>query len=140
MKAFLDTNILVDVIENRENTIYAKNILQLGRTGVIDLCASYLSYANINFIKRHDNRTLRYEMIRRLRQGITVLQCDAPQLDTALAHSDVRDFEDLLQYQCAVAGGCDIIVTNNTKDFQEFCQLPCLSSHDFLVTIFRQHK
>ena len=71
------------LLENRENTIYAKNILQLGRTGVIELCASYLSYANINFIKRHDNKTLRYEMIRRLRQGITVLQCDAPQLDTA---------------------------------------------------------
>ena len=33
----------------------------------------------------------------------------------------------------------NILVTNNTKDFQEFCQLPCLSSHDFLVTIFRQH-
>ena len=42
----------------------------------------------------------------------TNLPCDAHQLSTALAHDDVRDFEDLLQYQCAVAANCDVIVTN----------------------------
>ena len=35
MKVFLDTNILVDVIENREGTIIAKHILQYGRNGLL---------------------------------------------------------------------------------------------------------
>ena len=138
MKVFLDTNILVDVIENREGTIIAKHILQYGRNGLLELFASYLSYTNINYIKRDCERSLRYEMLRRLRQGITVLPCDSSQLDAALSHADVRDFEDLLQYQCAVAGGCDVIVTNNTKDYREFCNIPFMSSRDFLLQYFIQ--
>jgi hypothetical protein len=45
----------------------------------------------------------------------------------------VKDFEDLLQYQCAVEGGCDVIISNNTKDFKEFCTLPLFTSEDFVV-------
>jgi hypothetical protein len=53
----------------------------------------------------------------------TVLPCDAEQLDSAL-NNPVKDYEDMLQYQCALAAGCDVIVTNNKRDFYEFCQLP----------------
>lgn len=60
MNVFLDTNILIDVIENREGTIMAKRILQLGKDKKINIFASYLSYANINYIKRDVERTLRY--------------------------------------------------------------------------------
>jgi len=140
MNVFLDTNILIDVIENREGTIMAKRILQLGKDKKINIFASYLSYANINYIKRDVERTLRYNMIRRLRHGVTVLSCNAVQLDTALAHDDVRDFEDLLQYQCAVAGDCDIIVTNNTKNYLEFCKLPLMTSRDFLLYFFTHRQ
>ena len=77
MNVFLDTNILIDVIENREGTIMAKRILQLGKDKEINIFASYLSYANINYIKRDVERTLRYNMIRRLRNGVTVLSCNA---------------------------------------------------------------
>lgn len=44
-----------------------------------------------------------------------------------------RDFENMLQYQCAKAAGCDVIVTNNKKDFQQFCDLPLLTSEEFLL-------
>ena len=77
MNVFLDTNILIDVIENREGTIMAKRILQLGKDKEINIFASYLSYANINYIKRDVERTLRYNMILRLRHGVTVLSCNA---------------------------------------------------------------
>ncbi|MBR2236612.1 MAG: hypothetical protein IJ887_01875 [Prevotella sp.] len=60
MNVFLETNILIDVIENREGTIMAKRILQLGKDKKINIFASYLSYANINYIKRDVERTLRY--------------------------------------------------------------------------------
>ena len=45
----------------------------------------------------------------------------------------------MLQYQCALAAGCDVIVTNNTKDYQEFCTLPFMTSRDFLLFYFRSH-
>ena len=139
MKVFLDTNVLIDLADSRENASLAETILNLSRTGVIEACVSYLSYANINYIKRNTPRAERYSLIRQLRQGITVLPCDAQQLDTALSHKDVRDFEDLLQYQCALAAGCSIIVTNNAKDYREFCELPFMSSRDFLLDYFRTH-
>lgn len=60
MNVFLETSILIDVIENREGTIMAKRILQLGKDKKINIFASYLSYANINYIKRDVERTLRY--------------------------------------------------------------------------------
>jgi hypothetical protein len=63
---------------------------------------------------------------------------DDSQIYAALAQ-EVKDYEDMLQYQCALAAGCDIIVTNNTKDYQEFCTLPFMTSRDFLLYYFRSH-
>ena len=45
MKVFLDTNILLDFGLDRERADFAGGILQLGKDGLIELYASYLSYA-----------------------------------------------------------------------------------------------
>ena len=131
MKVFLDTNILMDFVDNRENREYAKNIIELGKCGIIQLFASHLSFANMGYILRHRTQEERYRMIR---NATTVLPCDATQLDCALA-TPVKDYEDMLQYQCALAAGCDVIVTNNKRDFYEFCQIPFLTSEEFLLQI-----
>ena len=62
----------------------------------------------------------------------------ASQIYAALA-KEVKDYEDMLQCQCALAAGCDVIVTNNTKDYQEFCTLPFMTSRDFLLLYFRSY-
>ena len=133
-KVFLDTNILMDFIENREKREYAETIIELGKTGAIQLFASYLSYANMGYIYRKRNQEERYNLIRKARRIATVLPCDTDQLDSAL-NIPVKDYEDMLQYQCALASGCDVIVTNNKRDFQEFCQLPFLTSEEFLLQV-----
>lgn len=139
MKVFLDTNVLIDIADDRDNALLTETILNLGKTGKIQNCVSYLFYANINYIKRATPRAERYQLIRQLRQGITVLPCDSTQLDIALNHEDVRDFEDLLQFQCAVAAGCDVIVTNNIRDYMEFCTLPLMTARDFLLSYFQNN-
>lgn len=73
-------------------------------------------------------------MIRNARSITTVLPCDGLQLDNALA-TPVKDYEDMLQYQCALAAGCDVIVTNNKRDFYEFCRIPFMTSEEFLLQI-----
>jgi predicted nucleic acid-binding protein len=137
MKVFLDTNVFLDIADEREYSMQGRTIYELSQKGFYEACASYLTFANINYIKRDTPRAERYNLIRNLCKGVTVLPCDAHQLSTALAHDDVRDFEDLLQYQCAVAANCDVIVTNNTRDYREFCQLPLMTSRDFLLHFFR---
>lgn len=51
MKVFLDTNILMDFVENRESREYAETIIELGKTGAIQLFASYLSFANMGYVQ-----------------------------------------------------------------------------------------
>jgi len=136
MKVFLDTNILIDLAEKRTEAHQAAIILQLGEEGKIQLAASYLSFANMGYIWRAVPRHLRYERIRNACMGIEILPMDADQLYESLRY-EVKDYEDMLQYQCAVAAGCDIIITNNTRDYAEFCKLPFMSSRDFLLYYFR---
>jgi predicted nucleic acid-binding protein len=133
-KIYLDTNILMDFVDNREMREYAMTIIELGRIGQLQLFASYLSFANMGYILRKRKQDERYHLIRMARKIVTVLPCDAAQLDTTLTNP-VKDYEDMLQYQCALAAGCDVIVTNNKRDFQEFCKLPFLTSEEFLLQI-----
>ena len=68
----------------------------------------------MDFVENREKR-----MIRNARKIVTVLPCDVALLDDALTNP-VKDYEDMLQYQCALAAGCDVVVTNNKRDFQEF--------------------
>ncbi|MBQ9466855.1 MAG: PIN domain-containing protein [Muribaculaceae bacterium] len=131
-RVFLDTNILLDCALDRDKADYAENILELGQQGLIELAASYLSYANMGYILRHHSVDEIYNLISLMRQPVEVLPCDASQLDLGLG-TKVKDFEDMLQYQCAKAGGCDVIVTNNKRDFHQFCDVPVLTSEEFLL-------
>lgn len=124
----------MDFVENRENREYAETIIELGKIGAIQLFASYLSYANMGYILRHRQLQERYQLIQNARKIATVLPCDAVQLDRALVQP-VKNYEDMLQYQCALSAGCDVIVTNNKRDFFNFCQLPFLTAEEFLLQL-----
>lgn len=130
-RVFLDTNILLDFALERKHAEEAEKILALGLAGAIEVCASYLSYANMGFILRHHPKEEIYSLISMMREDVLVLPADSKQLDAGLGlHAD--DIEDALQFQCAKAAGCDVIVTNNGKDFAEFCDLPYMTATEFL--------
>lgn len=131
-RVFLDTNILLDYGLDRELADYAESILELGIRGYIEIYASYLSFANMGYILRHHPADEIYTLIRMMREPVGVLPCDANQLDTGLK-SEASDFEDMLQYQCAKAAGCDVIVTNNKRDFHAFSELPIVTAEEFLL-------
>ena len=86
----------------------------------------------MGYILRKRTQEERYRLIREAKAMASVLPCDAAQLDAGMA-TEVKDYEDMLQYQCAKAAGCDVIVTNNKKDFHQFCDLPFLTSEEFLL-------
>lgn len=138
-KVFLDTNILLDYGQERDAFEAANAIYRLGEEGLVELYASYLSYANLGYILRHYPQSERYELIDIMRRNIVVLPCDANQLDVTL-RNPVKDYEDMLQYQCALAFGCDVIVTNNKKDFHEFCVIPFVTSEEFLLDFFTSNQ
>ena len=118
--------------------MYAKAIMEFGERGEIELYASYLSYANMGYILRKHPMEEIWSLIKDMREGIIVLDTNSSQLDLALAHAPVKDYEDLLQFQCALQGNCDVVVTNNKDDFEEFSSLPLYTSKEFLLFYFRQ--
>lgn len=126
---FLDTNILVDYALGREHGVDAKQLLQHVMNGDVSLSASYLTFANMAYIL--NGKVDVYAFFGLLHSFVRVLPNDDSQMLAALGRR-VRDFEDMLQYQCAKAAGCDVIVTNNGRDFAEFSDLPFMSAADFL--------
>ena len=126
---FLDTNILVDYALGRELVEDAEQLLQQGRNGKVRLQASYLTFANLAYILK--TKVDVYALLGDLCRYINVLPTDNDQLQAAMRQK-VRDFEDMLQYQCAKANGSDIIITNNGKDYAEFCDIPFMTAAEFL--------
>lgn len=141
-RIFLDTNILLDAVLPRDFSSQAVQLLQWCDEGLITLCASSLTYANMAYILRKHPNEEKYQYLRMLRQGIEVISLDSNCLDQALSVI-VDDFEDMLQYQCALSAGCEAIVTNNIKDFEEFAKIPLYTSVeivDELSSLFSQDK
>ncbi|MBQ8702169.1 MAG: PIN domain-containing protein [Prevotella sp.] len=131
-RVFLDTNILLDFALGREHAEEAEKILALGLAGAIEVCASFLTYANMGFILRHHPKEERYSLVKMMRDDVLVLPNDSRQLDSGLSlYAD--DIEDALQYECAVSGHCNIIVTNNKRDFEPFSNLPIMTAKEFLL-------
>jgi predicted nucleic acid-binding protein len=128
-RVFLDTNILVDYALGREHSDDAEQVLQRGLDGLVSLQVSYLTFANMAYILK--TKVDVYSLFVHLCSYITVLPMDNTQLQAALGRR-VRDFEDMLQFQCAKAANCDVIITNNVKDFAEFSDMPVMSAAEFL--------
>ena len=131
-RVFLDTNILIDYIQARAGGDDAKQLLMRGRDGEVSLYASFLTFANMAYIL--NGKADIYELFAMLTSFITVLPMDSDQLQAALSQR-AKDFEDMLQYQCAKVAGCDTIITGNKRHFTDFCDLPLMTANEFLTEL-----
>lgn len=136
-KVFLDTNIILDVMTQRKPfNVFANAIMKLGIEGKILLCATPLTFANCTYILRSSYKLANsINIIKAYKQYIYALTMDDEQCCKAL-NSDMPDFEDMLQYQAAIAAECDYIITRNEKHFPQEGTL-VVSSERFL-SIFDQ--
>jgi len=46
--------------------------------------------------------------------------------------SDFRDFEDAVQYFCALQANCDVILSRNKQDFKK-SELPIMNAEEYLL-------
>lgn len=137
-RVFLDTNILMDVVENREHAPEANLLLDLGLRGFIHVCVAPITYTTMSFLLRRIGKERIHEILHQLSEGIEVLPMDAAQFLQAMSFGPVRDFEDMMQYQCALAGGCDVIITNDRKGFEEYSTLPIMTAAEFLQSLLEE--
>lgn len=122
MKLFLDTNILIDfIIERDEFYLPAASIISYASDGTVEVIASSLTMINANYICRE-----RCKMPEKIfRKKIDFLRtfmgvCDVNAEDIYNAYDKRwKDFEDGVQYYCANRNSSDYLVTRNSKDFEE---------------------
>ena len=135
MKVFLDTNILIDILERREPFfLQSANILELGFRRRLHLYATSLSFINGIYVSRKSiGKETAIEKTKVLRKAIDVSPISSNEFDMALA-LNIKDVEDALQYCSALSAQCDVIVTRNKKDFPTNEKLPILTHQEFFDT------
>ena len=119
MKVLIDTNIIMDVLANREGFAEpASQLFKLCEVGQVQGFVYALSIANIAYIMRKElDRSQIEDVIGKLSAIVTIADMKAEDLKKAAA-LPIRDYEDALQCICASRIKADFIITRNLKDFQ----------------------
>ena len=117
-RIFLDTNIMLDLIQERPGYDLCARILQMQEDGEIEVCLSVLSMANIAYVLRKTVPPLLViPTLKQISSVVRIVPMDDAQLQQSLL-MDGPDFEDILQLSCAIVQGCSILLTHNPRDFR----------------------
>ena len=131
MRVFLDTNVILDLIQRRVGYDDAALIMQKSENGEYSLFTSSLSMVNIAYILRKYYRgESLYHLLEELGDIIGVITVSSEAYHKAL-QSRALDFEDAIQLFSAIESDMDCIVTRNAQDFI-FDKLPIYTPFDFL--------
>lgn len=134
-KLFLDTNVILDLLGERQ-LFYepAAKILSLADKGQIKLVASALSFSTIFYLlSRFEDVEIVKEKFRKLKVLVETADLTDKIIEKGLV-SEFSDFEDALQYHCALETGCKIIITRDSKGFKSSV-LPVLSPVEYLKSL-----
>ena len=132
MRLLIDTNIVLDVLEQREPYYEdSRQVMMLCETGTVEGCVSVLTFANIVYIMR---KSLDADRIKQIHEALSEIfifvDLRAEEMSEA-ARMQWKDFEDALQAKTAKRIGADWIVTRNMKDFAD-SQVPGTTPRVFL--------
>lgn len=117
MKLFLDTNILLDLLLERDGYEDSAYLFQLQEEGKLTLCVSILTMVNMAYVyKKTVGQDMAIVNIKYFSTLVDVVPMDGEQLQQAIM-TDCPDFEDALQATAASNAGCDFLITRNVKDF-----------------------
>ena len=117
-RVFFDTNIMLDLIQERPGYEAAARILQKQENGEVTVCMSTLSIADIAYVLRKTvPASLIVPTLKQISSVVEIVPMDDSQLQKAFLLNG-PDFEDLMQLTCAVANGCTKIITHNPRDFR----------------------
>ena len=132
MKVLIDTNVILDVLCNREEFVVdSLRVFQCCETQRITGYISALSIPNIVYIMRKE---LDPEQIKEILHTLTMVFSVAELRETGLlkaAELVFADYEDAIQSACAARVRADYIVTRNGKDFAD-SPVPAISPADLL--------
>ena len=133
-KLFLDTNIVVDLLESREPFCQdVVRIFTLAYNRKVQLVVSPMTCCTVSFLlRKHGTEGVR-KLLSNFRQLSHVAESNERTVDDSLA-SEFKDFEDAMQYYTALKAKADIIITRNVKDFAK-SKLPVMTAGEYLALL-----
>lgn len=119
-KVFVDTDVCIDLLSGRKPFNKTAEILfSLADNKKVKIYVSSLSFSNIDYVLRSQySSTHSRQLIGKFKTLVNVLQVDSKTIDLAIA-SDFNDFEDAIQYSCAIENNLTTIITRNVKDYKK---------------------
>jgi predicted nucleic acid-binding protein len=137
-RLFIDTNVMMDLLGERVPHYESiARVATLADKGKIKMVVSAFSYPTVYYLlSKFERSDSVKEKLRKFRIISEVSDLDEITIEKGLA-SDFRDFEDALQYHCALKADCDILLTRNAKDFKE-SSIPVMSAEEFLQSIINK--
>ncbi|HPI19756.1 MAG TPA: PIN domain-containing protein [Candidatus Kapabacteria bacterium] len=134
-KLFLDTNVVIDLLGEREPFYESSaKIATLADIGKIKIIVSALTYSTVYYLlSRLEDKELVKEKIRKFKVIAETSNLTDKIIDKALS-SKFKDFEDSLQYYCALEMRCNMIITRNVKDFKE-SEILILTPNEYLKSL-----
>lgn len=131
-RLFLDTNIVVDLLEGREPFCYdAAQLFTMAHDKKVELLVSPMTFSTASFLlRKHGSKGVRI-LLSNLRQLVSVTISDERTVDDSIA-SQFKDFEDAMQYYNALNAKAEIIITRNGKDFTA-SNLPVMTATEYIA-------
>lgn len=132
ISVFFDTNIMIDVIGQREQFCKPSlQILSLADRGFIRVYVSAMSYATASFILgKYNKETDIFNEFSKFMKITTATPVDSSTLEQSV-ESEFKDFEDAMQYFSARHEHIDYLITRNKKDFNT-ASIPLLEPQEFI--------
>lgn len=133
-RLFLDTNIVVDLLDRREPFCHdAVRLFTMAYHKQVQLVVSPMTFSTASFLlHKHGPEGVR-NLLSNFRRLARVATADERTVDDSLA-SQFKDFEDAMQYYTALSAKADLIITRNGKDFKA-SRLPVMTATEYLATL-----
>lgn len=132
---FFDINIILDIFLKRE-PFYAASaqVFSLAETKQFNGCLGALSYPILFYLlKKELDRDEAIAILKKVRIVLKTAPLMEKVVDSALS-SDIRDFEDAMQYYSALEIKSDYFITRNKKDYPANL-LPILTPDEFIALL-----
>lgn len=140
MKVLIDTNIVLDLLLEREPFVEAATVLfEMVETAQIQGYVAATTITNIFYIVRKaQGRETALEAVSRVLTGLRICAVNRLTVEQALT-SNLKDFEDGIQFACAVLNQLDAIATRDTSDFSGV-SLPVLTIAELQGQLSQQNQ
>jgi predicted nucleic acid-binding protein len=118
-KLFIDSDIILDLIQEREHYPDALKLFALIESNKVKGYVSPLIFANLFYIlRKQESGKFALHVLTRLKALLHILTIDEKTIELALS-SGFKDFEDAIQYYCALEENLDFLITRNKDDYRK---------------------